>query len=47
MSVQQRRKYDSDFKRNVQLSKEPGRTVAEAEQALFNNIENYYNRQRR
>jgi transposase-like protein len=28
MSVQQRRKYDSDFKRNaVQLSKEPGRTV--------------------
>ena len=30
MSVQQRRKYDSDFKRNsVQLSEEPGRTVAD------------------
>ncbi len=29
MSVQQRRKYDSDFKRNaVQLSEEPDRTVA-------------------
>ena len=29
MSVQQRRKYDSDFKRNaVQLSEELGRTVA-------------------
>jgi transposase-like protein len=29
MSVQQRRKYDPDFKRNaVQLSEEPGRTVA-------------------
>jgi len=29
MSVQERRKYDPDFKRNaVQLTKEPGRTVA-------------------
>jgi len=29
MSVQQRRKYDPDFKRNaVQLSEEPGRTVS-------------------
>lgn len=29
MSVQQRRQYDSDFKRNaIQLSEEPGRTVA-------------------
>ncbi len=29
MSVQQRRKYDPDFKRNaVQLAEEPGRTVA-------------------
>jgi len=29
MSVQQRRKYDPDFKRNaVQLTEEPGRTVA-------------------
>lgn len=29
MSVQQRRKYVSDFKRNaVQLSEEPGRSVA-------------------
>ena len=29
MSVQRRRKYDPDFKRNaVQLSDEPGRTVA-------------------
>jgi transposase/putative transposase len=28
MSVRQRRKYDSDFKRNaVQLTEEPGRTV--------------------
>ncbi|MGV7223891.1 MAG: transposase [Nitrospinales bacterium] len=28
MSVQQRRKYDPDFKRNaVQLTEEPGRTV--------------------
>ena len=30
MSVQNRRKYDSDFKRNaVLLSEEPGRTVSE------------------
>ena len=30
MSVQQRRKYDPDFKRNsVQLAEESGRTVAE------------------
>ncbi len=30
MSVQQRRKYDPDFKRNaVRLSEEPGRTAAE------------------
>ncbi len=29
MSVQQRRKYDPDFKRNaVQLTEEPGRTIA-------------------
>ncbi len=29
MSVQKRRKYDPDFKRNaVQLTEEPGRTVA-------------------
>jgi transposase-like protein len=29
MSVQERRKYDPDFKHNaVQLTKEPGRTVA-------------------
>ena len=29
MSVQQRRKYDPDFKRNaVQLTEEPGRTVS-------------------
>jgi len=29
MSVQQRRKYDPEFKRNaVQLTEEPGRTVA-------------------
>jgi len=28
MSVQQRRKYDTDFKRSsVQLTEEPGRTV--------------------
>ena len=31
MSVQQRRKYDPDFKRNaVQLTEEPGRTVVGA-----------------
>jgi len=30
MSVQLRRKYDSDFKRNaVQLSEEPSRTIAD------------------
>ena len=35
MSVQQRRKYDSDFKRNaVQLTEEPGRTVADVAEKL-------------
>ena len=35
MSVQQRRKYDSDFKRNaVQLSEEPDRTVANVAENL-------------
>jgi len=35
MSVQQRRKYDSDFKRNaVQLTEEPGRTVPEVAEKL-------------
>jgi len=35
MSVQQRRKYDSDFKRNaVQLTEEPGRTVADVAENL-------------
>ena len=35
MSVQQRRKYDPDFKRNsVQLTEEPGRTVAEVAKNL-------------
>ena len=35
MSVQRRRKYDSDFKRNaVQLSGEPGRSVAEVAENL-------------
>ena len=35
MSVQRRRKYDSDFKRNaVQLSEEPGRTIAEVAENL-------------
>ena len=35
MSVQRRRKYDPDFKRNaVQLSGEPGRTVAEVAENL-------------
>ena len=35
MSVQQRRKYDPDFKRNsVQLAEEPGRTVAEVAKNL-------------
>ncbi len=35
MSVQERRKYDSDFKRNaVQLAEESGRTVAEIAENL-------------
>lgn len=35
MSVQNRRKYDSDFKRNaVLLSEEPGRTVLEVAESL-------------
>lgn len=35
MSVQQRRKYDQDFKRNaVLLAAEPGRTVAEVAENL-------------
>jgi transposase len=35
MSVRQRRKYDSDFKRNaVLLSEEPGRTVTEVAENL-------------
>jgi transposase-like protein len=35
MSVQQRRKYDSDFKRSaVLLSEEPGRTVSEVAESL-------------
>lgn len=35
MSVQQRRKYDPDFKRNaVLLSEEPGRTAAEIAEHL-------------
>jgi transposase/putative transposase len=35
MSVQQRRKYDPDFKRNaVQLTEEPGRTVADVAEKL-------------
>lgn len=35
MSVQQRRKYDSDFKRNaVKLTEEPGRTVSEIAENL-------------
>jgi transposase-like protein len=35
MSVQQRRKYDPDFKRNaVQLTEEPGRTVADVAENL-------------
>ncbi len=35
MSVQQRRKYDSDFKRSaVQLSEEPDRTVADVAENL-------------
>ena len=35
MSVQQRRKYDSDFKRNaVQLTEKPGRTVADVAENL-------------
>ena len=35
MSVQQRRKYDPDFKRNaVQLTEEPGRSVSSVADAL-------------
>jgi len=35
MSVQQRRKYDSDFNRNaVQLTEEPGRTVTDVAENL-------------
>ena len=35
MSVQQRRKYDPDFKRNsVQLTEEPGRTVTDVAENL-------------
>jgi transposase len=35
MSVQQKRKYDSDFKRNaVLLSEEPGRTIPEVAENL-------------
>jgi len=35
MSVQQRRKYDPDFKRNAaQLAEEPGRTVADVAENL-------------
>jgi hypothetical protein len=35
MSVQQRRKYDSEFKRNaVLLTEEPGRTVPEVTESL-------------
>ena len=35
MSVQQKRKYDSEFKRNaVLLSKEPGRKVPEVAESL-------------
>ena len=35
MSVQQRRKYDLDFKRNaVQLTEEPGRTVTDVAENL-------------
>jgi transposase/putative transposase len=35
MSVQERRKYDADFKRNaVQLAEEPGRTVVDVAENL-------------
>ncbi len=35
MSVHQRRKYDPDFKRNaVQLTEEPGRTIADVAENL-------------
>ena len=35
MSVQQRRKYDPDFKRNaVQLAEEPGRIVVDVAESL-------------
>jgi len=35
MSVQQRRKYDSEFKRNaVLLTEEPGRTIPEVADSL-------------
>ena len=43
MSVQNRRKYDSDFKRNaVLLSEEPGRTVSEVAENLGVNRELLY-----
>ena len=43
MSVQNRRKYDSDFKRNaVLLSEEPGRTVSEVAENLGVNRELIY-----
>ena len=43
MSVQNRRKYDSDFKRNaVLLSEEPGRTVSEEAENLGVNRELIY-----
>ena len=40
MSARKRRNYDSDFKRNaVQLTEDPGRTVAEVAESL--GIANY------
>ena len=43
MSVQNRRKYDSDFKRNaVQLTEEPGRTVQEVAENLGINSDLIY-----
>lgn len=43
MSVQNRRKYDSDFKRNaVLLTEEPGRTVREVADNLGINIDVIY-----
>ena len=43
MSVQQRRKYDPEFKRNaVQLTEEPGRTVAEVAENLGITKDNLY-----